>query len=156
MNSYYRFFVIMHAFVGIGALFGGLAGMLDPHEPLGIPAAHLDGTPFSSYFIPSLILFIVIGLGHILSAITAYKRSPYQAYISSVFSWALMIWIVVQCIIMGLIDFLHVLYFMIGLTGAITAMRMLFRQGLFPSGVFALHGGENRMRGDENNDRSDG
>jgi hypothetical protein len=156
MNKYYRFFIIMHVFVGIGALFGGLAGMLDPHEPLGIPAAHLEGSPFSSYFVPSLILFLVIGLGHTFSAITAYKRLPYQAYISSVFSWALMIWIGVQCIMMGLIDFLHVLYFLIGLTGAVMAMRMLFRQGLFPSGVFAWHGAENLMRGAEDNDRSDG
>lgn len=142
----------MHAFVGIGALFGGLAGMLDPYEPLGIPAMYLEGSPFSSYFVPSLILFLVIGLGHTFSAITAYKSSPYQAYISSIFSWALMIWILVQCATMGVIDYLHILYFLIGLIGAVMAMCMLFRQGLFPSGAFTLRSSENRYRGDEKYD----
>jgi hypothetical protein len=135
MKSPYRLLLYLHAFVGIGALFGGLAGMLNPQEPLGIPAELLEGSPFSSYFIPALILFVVIGLGHSLSAITAWRRSEYQGYISSVFSWALMIWIVVQCIIIRAVDFLHVLYFSIGLFGAIIAMRLLFEQNAFPASL---------------------
>ncbi len=128
----YRFLFFLHLFVSLGALFGGIAGMLDPYEPLGIPLDLLEGSPFNSYFIPSLILFTVIGLGHLFSALTARRNSFQQGYISSVFSWALMIWIVVQCLIIGDIAFLHVLYFLLGLAGAVMAMRILIGQKRFP------------------------
>ena len=135
MKKEYPILFALHLFVGAGALFGGLAGMLNPDEPLGIPNSLLDGSPFSNYFVPSLILFVVIGLGHIFSAITAKLHSKHQGYITSIFSWALMIWIVVQCLIIDTVDFLHVLYFGLGLCGAALGMRILFAQGSFPANL---------------------
>lgn len=135
MNKKIRFLCYLHFFVGVGALFGGIAGMLNPNDPLGIPADLLEGSPFSSFFIPSFILFTVIGLGHTFSGWTALKKSEYQGYISSVFSWALMIWIVVQCIIINSVDFLHVLYFFIGLIGAVLAMLLLLEKRQFPANL---------------------
>jgi len=78
-------------------------------------------------------LFIVIGLGHSLSAITAWRRSEYQGYISSVFSWALMIWIVVQCLMLKTLVFAHVFYFLIGLFGAVLAFYILYTKRQFPA-----------------------
>ncbi len=135
MNKKIRFLCYLHFFVGVGALFGGIAGMLNPYDPLGIPADLLEGSPFSSFFVPSLILFAVIGLGHMFSGWTALKNSHYQGYISSVFSWALMIWIVVQCFMINAVDFLHVLYFLIGLVGAVIAMLLLFEKRQFPANL---------------------
>jgi hypothetical protein len=135
MKKEHRTLFALHLFVGVGALFGGLAGMLNPDDPLGIPNNLLDGSPFSNFFIPSLILFVVIGLGHTFSAITARLNSKYQGYITSIFSWALMIWIVVQCLIINTVDFLHVLYFGLGLCGAVLGMRILFAQGSFPANL---------------------
>jgi len=133
MNRKVRYLCYLHFFVGIGALFGGMFGMLNPYGPLGIPVELLEGSPFSSYFIPSLILFTVIGLGHTFSGWTALKKSYYQAYISSVFSWALMIWIVVQCLIMETVAFLHILFFFIGLIGAVLAMLLFFEKRQLPA-----------------------
>ncbi len=135
MNRKVRFLCYLHFFVGVGALFGGMGGMLNPYDPLGIPAELLEGSPFSSYFFPSLILFTIIGLGHTFSGWAALKNSQYQGYISSVFSWALMIWIVVQCLIINAVDFLHVLYFFIGLIGAVLAMLLLFEKRQFPANL---------------------
>jgi hypothetical protein len=135
MKKEHRTLFALHLFVGVGALFGGLAGMLNPDDPLGIPNNLLDGSPFSNFFIPSLILFVVIGLGHTFSAITARLNSKYQGYITSIFSWALMIWIVVQCLIINTVDFLHVLYFGLGLCGAVLGMRILFAAGYFPANL---------------------
>jgi len=135
MRANYKILLIIHLFVGLGALAGGLVAIADPYEPLGIPAELLDGSPFSSYLVPGLILFIVIGMGHIFSALTALKKSKWQGYISSVFSWALMIWIVVQCIMINTVELLHILYFLIGLLGAVFAMRILFEQGQFPVNI---------------------
>lgn len=125
----------MHFFIAVGALFGGIAGMLNPYDPLGIPADLLEGSPFNNYFIPSLILFTVIGLGHTYSGWAALKKTQYQGYISSVFSWALMIWIVVQCLIIGAVDFLHVLYFFLGLIGAVLGIILLFEKRQFPTNL---------------------
>lgn len=135
MRSSYRILLIIHLFVGLGALAGGLVAIIDPYEPLGIPVELLEGSPFNSYLIPGLILFIVIGTGHVFSALTALKKSKWQGYISSVFCWALMIWIVVQCIIIETVEFLHILYFLIGLLGAVLAMRILFEHGQFPANI---------------------
>ena len=135
MKLIYRILLIIHLFVGVGALFGGAAAIADPHQPLGVPAELLEGSPFGSYLIPGLILFVVIGLGHMLSALTAIKKSEWQGYISSVFSWALMIWIVVQVIIINQVVFLHVLYFFFGLAGAVMAMRILFERRQFPANI---------------------
>ncbi len=110
--------------------------MLDPHEPLGIPAELLEGSPFGSYFVPSLILFAVIGLGHGISAYAVKRNWQYRGYTSSFFSWALMIWIIVQVIIIGEINFLHVLYFIIGLAGAVMSMLVLHEQRMFPANLF--------------------
>jgi len=136
MVKIYRFLVVHHFLISIGALFGGMAAMLDPFEPLGVPHELLDGSPFDSYLIPGLILFTIIGVGNLFSAYTALKRSKHQGYISSVFSWGLMIWIVVQCIMINTIDYLHVLYFALGLLGAVLAMRILYEQRAFPTNLF--------------------
>lgn len=135
MKVNYRILLIIHLFVGLGALGGGLVAIVDPYKPLGIPVELLEGSPFSNYLVPGLILFVIIGMGHIFSALTVIKKSKWQGYISSVFSWALMIWIVVQCIIINTVEFLHILYFLIGLLGAVLAMRILFEQGQFPANV---------------------
>jgi len=135
MNKKIRFLCYLHFFVGVGALFGGIAGMINPYNPLGIPADLLEGSLFGSFFIPSLILFTVIGLGHTYSGWAALKNSQYQGYISSVFSWALMIWIVVQCLMINTVDILHVLYFLIGLIGAVLAMLLLLEKRQFPANL---------------------
>lgn len=134
----------IHLFVGIGALGGGLAAIIDPLEPLGMPVELLEASPFLNYLIPGLILFIVIGLGHIFSALSVIMKMKYQGYISSIFSWALIIFIVVQCIMINTIHFLHVIYFMIGLTGAVMAMCLLNEDWLFPMNLF--HGKKSQYR----------
>ena len=136
MKTRYRFLMALHLFVGVGAIGGGLAGMLNPVEPLGIPVDLLEQSPFENYFIPSLILFTVIGLGHVFSALATVYFPRHQGYISSVFSWALVIWIVVQVIMIRVANFLHVLYFLIGLVGAVLALRILIEQRAFPVNLF--------------------
>lgn len=123
-----RLLFALHLFVGIGAVFGGLAAIINPLDPLGITVEALKYSPFNNYLIPGIILFAVIGLGNILSALMLRFKSRFQGYISSVFSWALVIWIVVQCIMLNTVVFLHVLYFIIGLIEAALSMAILLGQ----------------------------
>lgn len=123
----------MHLFVGAGAIAGGLAAITNPLEPFGMSVVHLKNSPFTNYFIPGIILFTVLGIGNIISAFTFRFKSKYQGYISSIFSWALMIWIVVQCIMLNDIVILHVIFFIIGLIKALLSIYILFEHKLFPT-----------------------
>lgn len=135
MKRLYRVLFALHLFVGIGALARGLAAITNPQEPLGMPLDPLRNSPFSNYLIPGIILFSVIGLGNIFSALMFRFKSKLQGYISSIFSWALVIWIIVQCIMLNGVVFLHVLYFIIGLIQAGLSMAMLMEHKLFPTNI---------------------
>lgn len=135
MKIIYRILFVLHLFVGIGALMGGLAAITNPQEPLGASVEYLKNSPFTNYLIPGIILFTVIGIGNIVSAFTFRFKSKFQGYISSVFSWALVIWIVVQCIMLNDVVALHVIFFIIGLIEALLSMFILFEYKLFPTNI---------------------
>jgi len=130
-----RLLFALHAFVGLGAIGGGVMAILNPQGPGGMPIDALKNSPFSNFIIPGIILFIVIGVGNVFSAVSILFKSKYQGYISSVFSWALVIWIVVQCIMLNEVVFLHILFFIIGLMEAVLSMVILFEQHLFPANI---------------------
>ena len=138
MKFVYRFLFGLHLFVGLGAICGGGATILNPQEPLGMPVDVLKNSPFSNFLIPGIILFTIIGLGNAFSALTLHRKSRFQGYISSVFSWALIIWIVVQCIMINSIAFPHVLFFGIGVAEAILSAFVLFDQDLFPANIIVV------------------
>ncbi len=125
MNKIERVLFVLHLFVGIGAIGGGLAAILNPHEPLGMPVEALKNAPFTSYFVPGIILFTVIGLGNMAGAVALWSRWRLRGYTSSALGWALVIWIVVQCIMLQDVVFLHVLYFLLGVVKAALAMKVL-------------------------------
>jgi len=130
-----RLLFALHAFVGLGAIGGGMMAILNSQGPGGMPIDALKNSPFSNFLIPGIILFTVIGLGNVFSAVSILFKSKYQGYISSVFSWALVIWIVVQCIMLNEVVFLHILFFVIGLMEAVLSMVILFEQHLFPANI---------------------
>lgn len=135
MSRIYRILPIIHLFVGIGAIPGGLGAMLDPNSPMGIPTDSLKNSPFDNFFIPGLILFTVIGLGNIICAILFRYKLKYQGYISGVISGALLIWIIVQCIMLYSIGILHIIYFILGLIQALLSFLILLEQRLFPANL---------------------
>ncbi|NLV91049.1 MAG: hypothetical protein GX030_01470 [Firmicutes bacterium] len=121
-----------HLYVGIGALFGGAAAMINPYDPLGVSAESLVNSPFSSFLIPGIILFGLLGVGNIAGALALRRRSKYTGYVSATLGGALVIWIIVQCLMLDTVVFLHVLYGIIGLIQAILATRLLVAQRMFP------------------------
>jgi hypothetical protein len=131
----HRILFVLHLFVGIGAMCGGAAAIIEPYKPLGMPVEVLKNSPFENFLIPGILLFGVIGIGNVFSAVMFRFRLKYQGYISSVFSWALVIWIVVQCIMLGAVAFLHILFFAIGIVEAGLSMLLLFEKRLFPVNI---------------------
>lgn len=135
MNKLYRILFALHAFVGIGAMAGGLEAILNPQNPMGAPLELLEHSPFDNFLIPGILLFGVIGIGNVIAAAAIKFKTKFHGYTSSVFSWALVIWIIVQCIMLNAVGVLHVIFFLIGAVEAALSMSILFKQGLFPTNI---------------------
>jgi hypothetical protein len=135
MKKVYRILIFLHVFVGIGALGGGYAGISNPNGPFGIPVEVLKNSPFDNFFIPGIILFTVIGMGNLFSAVMYGFKTYIKSYISLIFSCALPIFIIVQCYMMQSIVALHVIFFIIGLIQIILTKITMFEQRLFPTNI---------------------
>lgn len=76
-----RFFLLlMHVFLAVTALVGGLLLMSVPDgSALGMQPGWLASSPFESYLLPGIILFLVLGCGCviILAGLISEKQSPF-------------------------------------------------------------------------------
>ncbi|WP_017471458.1 hypothetical protein [Amphibacillus jilinensis] len=106
--------VLLHFWVGIGALAGGTPAMLDPFNPMGMPADALVNGPFNSFLIPGLFLFLVIGGGNIVTGILIMRKWIFYSYTSVLMGVILCLWIIIQCYVLSDVVFLHLLFFVIG------------------------------------------
>ncbi|MFP4021450.1 MAG: hypothetical protein ACLFUK_07580 [Halanaerobium sp.] len=123
-----KLLIFLHAFVGIGALFGGGGAILNPVDPMGITVDALKNSPFSNFLIPGIILLVVIGFGNIFAAAVLYYEYKYSLYISHLMGLALVGWIAVQCVMMRAINFLHIIYFIIGGIETLLSLRLIMRK----------------------------
>lgn len=146
MKKVHTVLFLLQAFVGIGAMAGGLACLLNPQSPLGVSTDILNNSPFTDFLVPGILLFGVIGVGNLCSAILFFFHLKYQGYVSSIFTWALVIWIVVQCIMLRSVVFLHVLFFILGAVGAFLSFLLLAEQRLFPANIVLLFFNQIKMR----------
>ncbi|NLY71993.1 MAG: hypothetical protein GX076_10010 [Clostridiales bacterium] len=129
MKTVNRVLAALNLFVGACAIVGGLAAIISPEEPFGITVDLLKGTPFDNYLIPGILLFIVIGIGSIVSAFLLLRYDlKYQGYISSVFSWAVIIYLVVQYIMTDLVLPIHILLFIIGIVEVALSIVIINKQ----------------------------
>src|SRR5438045_7396828 len=74
--------VVMEAFIGLGAIGGGIAILIGAFDQW-LPLAWLQGTPFSDYTIPGLMLAIVVGGGMLLAAATVFIQREVTVLLSA-------------------------------------------------------------------------
>lgn len=116
---------VLLCFVGIGALFGGFLGMYDPYgKVFEMGTGVLKKGPFTTFFIPGLFLFVVIGLGHLTAFVATIKRMGPHLLLSGVVGIVLMSWIVIQCYMLQNVNILHVVFFIIGFGETSIAARI--------------------------------
>lgn len=107
--------IYLIAFNCCGAITGGGILMIDSTgESLGMPVKWLQHSPFKDYFIPGLLLFLIIGLGGMLALIFTIYRKYYYQELDFLLGLALSIWMIVQLIMLQTINLLH---FLFGITG---------------------------------------
>jgi hypothetical protein len=100
---------------GLGGLAGGLSLSIKPDgSVMGMPTSLLDGSPFSDYLIPGLILLLVLGVLPLVAAAGLWLRRPWAWYAAFVVGCGLMIWILVEITIIPY-DVLQVVFGGIGM-----------------------------------------
>lgn len=129
--------IILQFFLALGAIFGGGMLVIDPSgDLLGLPLSFLEQSPFSSYFIPGIILFFVLGIVPVWIGIGLIrKKNSIVANKLNVFSklhwswsfslysgFALIIWIFVQTYFLQAVQFVHLFYFALGVVIQIVTM----------------------------------
>ena len=114
--------IVLLAFIGVGALISGAMLFAAPDGHLmQWTTSQLAGTPFASYLIPGLILFILVGLFPLFTAYGLLKKPawtwPDAINPSKAMHWAwsaawaagviMLIWIATETALLGVISFLQ-------------------------------------------------
>ncbi len=108
--------IVLLAFNGISAIFGGGALMIDTTgQSIGMPLSLLRYSPFEDFLIPGILLFLFNGLSSVLVAIAVGKKAKGYPLLVMGQGVASVTWIVTQVIMIRGIGMLHYLYGSIGL-----------------------------------------
>ena len=131
MNATFKKFAItILLFDGITACLGGGLLMVKPDGSLlKLSVELLKHSPFNSFLIPGIVLFIFIGLLSLWVARLVIRNHHYA--ITSIFleGCLLLGWIVIQVIMIQTINYLHLIFGSAGLLLIISAL-MVSRKGV--------------------------
>lgn len=108
-----RILIAILGFLGITSVAGGSHLIITNGS--GMPAAWLENSPFSSFFLPGIILVLIIGGLSIASSLFLIKNRPFQFELSAISGFGVLIWIFVQQYIIRQSSFLQIAYFGIGI-----------------------------------------
>lgn len=92
---------------------------------LGLPLEWIDGTVFTSYFWPGLILGVVVGGSQVLALVAQYGRFTLAAGLHAAAGLIMMIWIFVEIALMLVWSPLHGVYFATGFVQVVLAVLAL-------------------------------
>jgi hypothetical protein len=116
----------------LGALLGGIAAITDPDSPMGMSVDMLRISPFKNFLIPGIVLFGLIGVGNLAALFLSFKKPQLKGYGAGFMGGALIFWIIIQCIMLQAVGFLHVLFFVFGSVQGISAILILSVNRQFP------------------------
>ena len=95
---------LLLAFGAVNAFGGGLYGMLGARD---VPTAWLEGTPFSDYRIPSLILFVVVGGSFLFAAVLVLGRAPIARVAAFAAVAIVAAWLITQVALIGYVSWMQ-------------------------------------------------
>jgi hypothetical protein len=99
-----RLLSLLLLILALNAFGGGIYGMAGAAS---VPVSWLRHTPFSSYFLPGLILFAVIGLTALRAAVCLFRGSPRGRHHAILAGLLTLGWIFVQLLLIGYVSWLQ-------------------------------------------------
>ena len=106
---------LLQLFIGVSAIAGGAKLVLDPSGAgLQIPLHWLVGSPFSSYFIPGLVLLVMIGAGTTLASVFTIFGNRNADLMAVGSGMLLILFITAEVWFIGFRVFLQPLYLILG------------------------------------------
>ncbi|MFZ7127697.1 MAG: hypothetical protein ACOWWM_16185 [Desulfobacterales bacterium] len=107
---------LIQAGVGLSAILGGVQLVSDPTgSGAGLPLDWLQGSPFSDYFIPGLVLLVAIGLGTSVAAGATWLGFHRAGLLAMSSGLVLVVFILTEVWMVGLRTFLQPLFLVLGL-----------------------------------------
>jgi len=122
--------VLLHAFLAIGAVGGGLLFIVDPSGGLmGLPLTLLESSPFTNYMVPGVILLVALGnlpaataaalvkqwRWDFAQSVNLFKDRHWSWTFSLYIGFILIIWIVGQVAMIRELSVLQLIYIILGL-----------------------------------------
>lgn len=118
--------LVLISFVAVTALPSGLLMMYYSDGSLfGLSPDLLIATPFKSYFVPGLILALVIGGSSLMALFLIMNQSPFSYRFALFSGIVLMIWIFAEFILFPYRHWLQGLYLGAGILIALTSYQLL-------------------------------
>jgi hypothetical protein len=116
MVKFIRFItIVLLFFLGISAIYGGGTLVIDPSgKLLGMPISHLEHSPFSSFLIPGLILFLFNGVSAIIIAVMAIRKHRLFTLLVICQGIVQVMWILIQVAMLRSTSVLHFICFAVG------------------------------------------
>ena len=121
--------LVLQAFVAVTACAGGVVLILGSVNPawssvLVPPLDYLEGSPFTSYLVPGLLLLVLVAGVHAVAFVVMISDSSWDNTIAAAGGFACVIWIGVQMVFIPF-SFLQALYFTVGLVElGVTMVRL--------------------------------
>jgi hypothetical protein len=117
--------------LAVNAFAGGWYAMAGAE---GVPRDWLEGTAFSTYRVPGLILFAIVGGTAAIAAVSTFAGHPQAAIAARLAGWTLVIWLAAQVSIIGLVSWLQP----ITMAVAVAILVLTYRDRLGAAGMRQL------------------
>jgi hypothetical protein len=114
----------IQAFIGLTAIAGGFKLVSNPNGIPDFPIEWLSNSPFNNYFIPGLVLLIVIGFGNVLAGTVTFLRKGYSGSIAALLGIFLILYMTIEVWFVSLRNFLQPLYFILGVLVLILGLKL--------------------------------
>jgi len=116
---------VLQILVGITAILGGVGLVSDPSgAKMDVPLVLLKNSPFTNYFIPGLVLLVVIGVGNVLAGIVTFLRNRHAGKIAVFFGAFLALYMSIEVGFIGPLNFSQPLYFILGAVELILGLKL--------------------------------
>lgn len=97
-----RVIVGLELLLSVGALFGGAVLVAGPDgHLLGMPQSLLASSPFTSFLIPGLLLFVALGLLPLVASVLTMFRSRAAPFVTFAAGAAVVGWITVEMVMLA-------------------------------------------------------